>query len=274
MDCDAFDRLTTALATSPSRRRALGALLGAGVAGVFGVAEAKQRRKSGKSSVSAQALCASPGPSTNLSGCNFTNADFSGDDLSGTRLVGTIFRNAALQGTNLSSSNAKNADFRQANLTCANLRSSMLGGASFNGANLTRANLKSSGGCNAASFTNATTFCATTMCDGSVRNDDCAGGQPMTCCGASDCPPGQDCQNGECRCPAERIMLDNGTCAIFCLQSGCPDGCGCDFAFGAVSVCTHGHDLGSCAPNADCPVGQACTVVSANPVTGVCRAVC
>ncbi len=41
-DCNTFDGLTKLLAASPSRRTALGVLLGAGLAGKLGAAEAKK----------------------------------------------------------------------------------------------------------------------------------------------------------------------------------------------------------------------------------------
>jgi hypothetical protein len=222
MDRDAFDGLTKLLASSPNRRKALGALLGAGLAGSLGAAEANKSRKGrrggtkGAARLAAEATCASPGPSANLSGCDFSGADFSGDDLSGSRLVATIFRGADLAGANLSSSNAKNAVFREADLSCANLRSSTLGGADFRGADLTQANLKSSGGCNTALFNAATTFCATTMCDGSVRNDDCPGGFDPTkaCCAGTDCPGGQSCIGNQCvaACTEPAIFTDDCNC--------------------------------------------------------------
>lgn len=260
MDRNAFDGLTKLLGASPNRRAALGALFGAGLAGTLGAADAarkdRKRRKAGKkragaTEVSAQAAdCLNPGPSSNISGCPFQNANFSGDDLSGSRMVATNFRDADLARTNLSSSNARNAIFREADLTCANLRSSTLGGADFRAANLTLATLKSSGGCNSATFNAATTFCATTMCDGSVRNDDCVdGGPPPLAC----CDPAQRCATlgGEpvC-CPSDQ------TCGVFdfpparetcCRPAGAELPGGCNFS-----------TLGTCCYNPCTPGSQDC----------------
>ena len=219
MDRERFDALARLCATSSSRRVALGALLSTGLAGAAGVAEAAKKdrtknRKSGKkgrdsSQVSAQAAtCSSPGPSSNLSGCNYDGEDFSGDDLSGSRMVGTTFRNAELTGSNLSSSNLKDASFRGADLCGADLSSSTLRNVDFRGfgpnqgsgrpTNLTLADLSSSGGCGTLQTNGRTIFCGTTMCDGSVRNDDCPENvDPEDIC-CSECEYGVECVDGRC----------------------------------------------------------------------------
>jgi hypothetical protein len=272
MDRDAFDGLTRLLAASPSRRAALGALLGTGLAGVLGAAEAatkdRKRKRSngkkgrGKAQLNAQAAdCLSPGPGTNIAGCHFQGEDFSGQDLSSSRMVGTNFRRARLVGTNLSSSNAKDAVFREADLTCADLRSSALKGADFRAADLTGANLKSSGGCNGATFNNATTFCGTVMCDGSVRNDDCPGGPPPgACCSAADCPGGQACRNGTCD-PCSASCTAGQCCAEgACAAGGTWEQCGANGA--ACETCAAGEvcaaDGGSCEACATQTGGTAC----------------
>lgn len=267
MDRDAFDGLTKVLAASPSRRAAIGALLGTGLGGALGTAGAAKRgrgtrRPRGKAGrrgaqVSAQAAdCANPGPSSNISSCNFQDADFSGDDLSGSRMVATNFRNAELVGTDLSSSNAKNAVFREANLCGANLRSSTLGGADFRAANLTLATLQSSGGCNSATFNAATTFCATTMCDGSIRNDDCAGGfdPDNACCTDADCLGGQTCAGNQCVavCP---VSGHNSPCHCYSKRAG------------GDAVCVNPQSLcfaDTCATDAVCPGAQVCVTVECN----------
>lgn len=283
MDRDAFDGLAKLLAASPSRRAALGVLIGGGLAGALGATDAnKDRKKRGRgkqgrdtAQISAQAAdCSNPGPSTNISGCPFQDADFSGDDLSGSRMVGTNFRRAELVGTDLSSSNARNAVFREADLTCADLRSSTLGGADFRAADLTGANLKSSGGCNSATFNAATTFCYTTMCDGSVRNDDCPSGfdPEAFCCADGDCLGGLSCVDNQCAnpCPPGWVLTSNGTCGFPCSTQGTCTSIGCFGCFtilpDQIAVCVDGS-LNSVGCPA-CPVGEVC-----QQGTG-CRGVC
>jgi hypothetical protein len=201
MDHGSFDRIARLLGAAGSRRAALGTLFGTGLTGTLGAAAAaKKHRKKGKSQVSAQALpdCLNPGVGSNISGCNYQNEDFSGDNISSSRMVATNFRNAELVETNLSSSNAKDAIFRDANLCGANLRSSTLRGANFQGANLAFANLSSSA-CAGATFTASTFWCGTRDCNGNLRNDDCPGGDTGgVCCSDAECPTNQTCSGGRC----------------------------------------------------------------------------
>jgi hypothetical protein len=210
MDQESFDRLARVMGTIGSRRAAMGALLGAGLAGTLGVADAakkdrnkKRRSGRGKAQVSAQAAdCLSPGPSTNISECNYEGDNFSGDDLSGSRMVRTIFRDADMILTNLSSSNAKEANFRGANLRGADLSSSTLRNADFRGipepifpdrpTDLTCADLSSSA-CGGIQFNGLTIFCQTKLCDGTIDNSDCSGTPPVCCGPNGECPLGLFC---------------------------------------------------------------------------------
>ena len=247
MDHESFDKLARLLGSAGSRRAALGALFGTGLAGTLAAAEAAKKNrnknraknrktgKKGKTQVSAQAApdCSSPGPSSNISGCNYQNDDFSGDNLSSSRMVGTNFRGATLVGTNLSSSNAKGAIFRDANLCGADLRSSTLTNADFRNANLTNADLASSG-CGGANFTGAR-FCNTRTCNGTIRNDGCAGSPSNACCENDDCPGAAACCANACcaagqvcdtRAPApDTCCTPGGTCAPASCAS-VPDLCG------------------------------------------------
>jgi uncharacterized protein YjbI with pentapeptide repeats len=288
MDRNAFDGLTKLLATSPTRRKALGALLGAGLAGSLGMAEAarkdRKQRRAGKNKkkatgrVSAQAAdCLSPGPSSNMNNCPFQGSDFSGDDLSGSSMVGTRFTNARLVGTNLSSSNMKTATFRGANLTCADLSSSTLRNADFRGfpasgpnvgppTDLTGADLSSSA-CAGLQTNTRTILCGTTWCDGSVRNDACPSGPPDGfCCRDAECPPGKVCDGGTCDCPAGQVELGNGSCALECFDSSllCQaaggGGCDCFVTADTANVCAAGNIVGQCpsGSSADCLPGSVC----------------
>lgn len=198
MDQASFDRLARALGAARTRRTALGAAIGAALAGSLGAADAKKpnrngngkRRKTGKKNraagVSAQAAtCGSPGPSSNLNGCNFNNEDLSGVDLSSSSMRNTRFRGANLCGADLSSSNLRDADFR--------------GFADpGNATNLTRADLSSSG-CRGTLFNARSIFCQTITCDGSISNRDCPNGDPEgICCADVDCGVGVSCNGGVC----------------------------------------------------------------------------
>ena len=251
MDCNTFDGLTKLLAASPSRRTALGVLLGAGLAGKLGAAEAKKdrtkkrqggRKATGGADVSAQADCLSPGRGSAISRCDYTGEDFSGQDLSSSQMVGTIFRDATLVGTDLSSSGAKNAVFAGADLICADLRSANLGGADFRGADLTGATLKSSSGCATALFNTATTFCATTMCNGAVRNDDCPGGIPAAvCCSADDeCGTCLACVGGACQAAPDRSVACDGSPLVPSVSDMCTIHAGTGVCFGGACNCGAG----------------------------------
>jgi hypothetical protein len=222
MDANRFDRLTRSLAATAPRRGLFAALLGAGLAGVVGAADARknrrgQRRRNGR--VAAHAVnCGKLASGQDVSGCDYTGEDHSGEDLSSAKMIKTVFRDATLVETNLHSANMKSATFRgaklqratlasgvlegaslrEANLCGANLRSAVVRHATFRDANLTKADLKSATGCNRATFTAGTTFCATRMCDGRIRNDDCPDGPPPdSCCIDAECSAGV-CRGGRC----------------------------------------------------------------------------
>jgi hypothetical protein len=253
MDREQFDALTRMLAATPSRRAALGALLGAGLAGGAGRTaanargNARTRHKAKGKNVAAQAAdCLSPGHGTNLNGCNFNNRDFAGADLSSSSMRGTRFRGANLCGADLSSSQLRDADFRGF-------------AAPGNATNLTRADLSSSG-CNGTQFNSRTLFCNTKTCNGAISNRDCpqgiapgdvcctdrhcgpgrfcCGGVCRECCDTDDCAAGEVCVNNECRCVPATCASLNKNCGKW------PDGCGgtlcCGRCDGATGCCADG----------------------------------
>jgi hypothetical protein len=193
MDDASFDRLAQVLGSVGTRRSALVAALGAGLAGL-GVTEARKARRVGRGKqrgrgnagrVSAAATdCFSPGPGSNLNGCNFNDQNLAGADLSSSSMVGTSFRGANLCSADLSSSQLRDADFR---------------GGGMRLTNLTRADLSSSG-CRGIRFNAETVFCQTRTCNGAINNRDCpAGVDPEdVCCTSDDCGIGQECIRGLC----------------------------------------------------------------------------
>jgi hypothetical protein len=263
MDHESFDRIVRLLGQPGSRRAALGALLGTGalgaVEGALGKGKGKDKAKNGcgkdrdknhrakqknqappadDGAVAIEATCGSPGPSSNLNGCNFSGDDLDGFDLSGSNMKNTNFNGASLCGADLSSSTLTNADFRNANLTKADLHSS---------------------GCKGIKFNAATRFCQTKTCNGAIDNSDCPGGAAV-CCATDDCEDRacfvRACTNSACAydrqddgepgnlCPAPRECC-NGNC--------CPDGHKC-----CGDTCIPNDQC--CGPNgrAGCPSGQTC----------------
>jgi hypothetical protein len=290
MDHESFDRLVRLLGRAGSRRAALGALLGASSLGVLGEAlgkgKGKGRKDRGKSrnkdrgktdrkaapaappdgAVAVEATCGSPGPSSNLSGCNFNGRNLAGVDLSSSNMKNARFNGANLCGADLSSSTLTNVDFRNANLTKADLHSS---------------------GCNGIQTNAGTTFCQTIMCNGTVRSDDCPGAAPNTvCCAAANCAA-RECRTAACSdslcayamqpdgdpgtlCPAPRECCDGGCCPAGqkccdgdCIPNAtcCPADCGpnqkcCGSGCIADNVCCTNGTSGTCPPGQQCCVDQ------------------
>ena len=277
MDAVRFDAIARSLATRATRRRALAASIGAGLAGVASTATAgkngnrkhknknkqQNKRRGNRGQPDAQGSCADPGPGSNLDGCDFAGRDFSGQDLSGSEINDATFRNAVLVDTDLSGSDMARTSFRGANLCGATLSSSSLVNADFRGStgsdgrptNLTRADLRSSK-CKGTLYDANTIFCGTKTCNGAVRNDGCpAGVAPAdVCCLDTDCPTGEVCRQGVCVCEGCR----NG--------DTCPAGdawsqCGADGA-----LCRACNDGQVCAAGRQSCV--ACSISSSERVGG------
>jgi hypothetical protein len=264
MDRERFDTLTRLLATTPSRRAALGALLAATVAGVPGLSEAKtkhrkkrrkqQRKKdreqerdptggSRAASLNAEAVqCEPPRPSDTLKGCNYNDRDLRGVDMHSSTLTDAKFRTAILCEAKLYSAQLRRADFR--------------------GANLTRADLHSSG-CVNTKFDAGTTWCRTIDCNGNLRNDDCPGTPDSeVCCTSGDCPnPAKGvCVGGACRaCTAVTCpdgCCSNGRCVATCPGGGCCDNGQCVATCPSGSCCSDGTCVASCPNGGCCNSGQ------------------
>jgi hypothetical protein len=280
MDHESFDRLARALGALGSRRAALGALFGAGVAGTFGVAEAaKKHRKRGKSRnrgedrVSAQAVCPPPDHGVNRSNCDYSGEDFSGQEIHSSIYKNTIFRDADLIETDMHSSNFRDANFRGANLCGADLSSSNLRNADFRGfgplqgsgrqTNLTLADLSSSA-CGGIDTNGRTIFCGTIDCNGNVRNDDCPGGPASDFC-CTPCAVGEECINNECL--AECNELSTIT-SCDCLATWVGE----DFVCGQTAGATCGVD--TCASDDECDGAARCVKIPCCPEIGQCLQPC
>jgi hypothetical protein len=270
MDHGSFDRLARLLGAAGTRRAALTALLSGGIAGASTAATAgSKRQKPGKHhsrTVAAQAAdCSSLGHGANVSNCEYSGEDHSGEDLSSSIMVGTNFNNADLIDTDLSSSNMRGARFRGADLCGADLSSSTLRNADMRGfafpgrqTNLTRADLHSSG-CTGLQTNSRTVFCRTILCDGSISDANCPIGVDPNdvCCTDDDCTLSSVCDGGICECDIVDTCFDQESCGSSTCFSRLPvDGgqCVCADSFG--QGCSALQD---CASNADCASNEVCT---------------
>lgn len=88
------------------------------------------------------------------------------------------------------------------------------------------------------------------------------------------------CAGGTCApCPADRVMLSNGSCAKLCTGDGneCAASCQCSIRYsdpsGHSGYCSSASSSGTiCTTDGDCPRGEFCTGVPSD--TGVCIAAC
>jgi hypothetical protein len=219
----------------------------------------------------------------------FRDATLTETNLNSANMKSATFRNADLRGANLGSGVLEGASLREADLCGANLRSAVVRHATFRDANLTRADLKNATGCGSATFTAGTTFCATRMCDGSIRNDDCPDGPPAGfCCTDAECPAGESCvanrclAEGVCRPPfregaGECVCLPRFDGSGMACFRGSPTGAPCDretpCADGFGFVCA---DIGPCSMTGDglcflhCPLPFDCSCTGA-PIPPTCE---
>ena len=257
MDRLRFDAIARLLATTGSRRRTLGALLGAALLGHTVEALAKpggKRRGNGKGKnnnrrrkIKAQAVPAScfsgaaciPGPAAYLAKCDFTDSTL-------------------LAGVNCSKSNLSDASLLRANASGANFTKANMSRVCFVDADLTGATL--------AASTNllGAVFCRTTMPDGSTSNSGCSKSTKccQTCielgnaCGVGiggSCCGGNVCSGGVCSC-----ILANQACTsstdnccdtdYVCADDNCATPLGCCGTTGA-----------SCSASCDCCGTSSCS---------------
>lgn len=230
------------LASARSRRSAIGSLLGAGALAVGTGTEARGSRRKRARRARTQALpglreCPNPRPGQNLSKC-----DFSGKDLRGATLRGANLSGASFIGANLT-----RVDFRGTNLSTAKLAGAVL--------------------------------CQTRKPNGTLDNSGCVSGAAV-CCSAAECAEGEFCVDGACTpCPPGSILLANGGCAVTCETSADCAAAGCENytcsrSVSGPNLCGTSPVLSeTCTATAQCPVGTACTIVSA-PDAFACFTIC
>jgi len=251
MDRDRFDALTRLLASSGSRRRALGALLGTVLLGAGGDTLAKSRRRKHHGKVrGARAIPANCYSGTSCvigKGHNNSNCDFSGSN---------GFRTKNVSGSNFSGSDLSGVDATKTNFKGANLN-----GACFVDAILIGANLKQTN-------TRGAIFCRTIMPDGSLNNTGCD--QDTHCCRTCVLVDQEGCSlGGECCDGATCVPAPNGrgVCQVVACQAGqCEAGLHC-----CHGVCIPNTDGSQCCEADDCrPSGNQCLSAGGGPTFCAC----
>jgi hypothetical protein len=270
MDRDRFDALTRLLASSGSRRAALGALLGAGLVGASLDALAKkngkkdrgqakdkrtkkrkQQRKNRARAEAAAGCCKSgncaPGTGKNLTRCCFE---------------GQILTKKSFKSSNLTEANFTGANLTNANFASTNMTRACLVGATITGANFKSANLSGVIRCR-------------TITDTGEDNSGCHLGTPCcpTCTSDAQCGADERCCDGRCIAGACCGDREQGTCASgeLCCDRQCVSGVCCDAADcrprgnlcvsagGGPTSCICGGTGGRCA------AGETCCPLDAGP---------
>jgi hypothetical protein len=220
MDRLRFDTLTRLLATTGSRRSALGALLGAallgtapdlvagrgkggkGQAGRKGRGKGKDRKSRRKTQAEqVPADCFPNSRCTGRFGAQLARCDFGNSN---------TFENGRCIGCNLNQANFQDADASGVKFSAVNLGGACLVDADFSGGTFLGVN------------TLGAIFCRTIMPNGMINNSGCNRPTPCcpTCieegeaCGAGIggvCCSGLDCEDGACRTAGEEFILSGGT---------------------------------------------------------------
>jgi hypothetical protein len=257
MDHEAFDRLIRALGVPGTRRSALAALLGTGVAGSASIAEAakkgkgkgKKRKRDRKKARKQTHAAAVPrncftndkcpiGKQKNAHDCNFEEST------------------AFTPGLNLTLFNASGANFRgvvsSSNFTQANLHDACLVDANFSGADWTRIN------------TSGAIFCRTTMPNGDINDSGCRNG---TRC----CPTSTTTTTTNTTTTTQAPTTTTGICIEPnqpCNPSGGPSCCNGRTCGGGAVGCG-GQPICCSEVGGPCPSGNACECCGAAPGSNV-----
>ena len=268
MDRARFDALAKLLASTGSRRKTFGALLGATFLGhqLEGEADAKGKGKgrghnNGRGKGHSQGKGRGGGKGKNNRKHHTTKAQASPP----ARCFGSGAcvpkKQANLAKCDFTGSNA----LENVNCTLCNLSDSSLLRADASGANFTKANLSRvcfvDADLSGATFSNTNTsgaiFCRTRMPNGSINNTGCT--KSTKCCqtcielgnacdsgiGGSCCGQGV-CTSGVCTCPAPLLDCD-GVCSECCHDGDCTGG---DFCCnGVCKACCNDNDCGGATPN-------------------------
>ena len=275
MDRERFDALTRLLGAEGSRRTALGAVLGAALAGRGSAAARKgrNRKKSkGKKKNRPRTCFGTKSCRFPSDGQDFEDCDFAGDSLANCN--GCNFRDADLGGADLSEGSYQGASFREANLRGANLEDADVSGVSFRNACLVDATLLGAN-TDGAHFGGAV-LCNTTLPNGSVSNTGCARataccptGPTVECVKDADCPGQETCVDGVCTIPNPTCLADPNACeGTFtpCGGSGGAGTCFCYVTTEGDSRCLNLNNdntpnclaLPQCTTSAQCDPGEFC----------------
>ena len=232
MDRERFDALARLLATTGSRRAALGVLLGAGLFGQSpdllakpgkgkGKDRGQDRKRRGKrgrndrgdeqdpgsavESGCGTKQCDPPEPGSTRSGCDFNG--FRGASFAGQDLHGSVFRRIDGRGTSFAGTDARGTVFAEACLRSASFRGARLGGSTWGGACLVDADFTGADLGGDAGALSGALLCRTVMPNGTVNNRDC--GRDTEICrssiggvGPGPCTGPSDCQDLPCRTKA------------------------------------------------------------------------
>jgi acyl carrier protein len=272
MDRDAFDGLTRLLAATPSRRAALGAVLGAmltGAAGADGAAQRSKRRRQRSRKARAdrrggarveETSCCSTGACVPGKGKNLAKCCYVGQDLTGKNFSGANLGNANFSGATLTAANLQGANLDKACLVDADLRGVRVN-SSTNLSGVIYCRTRTDAGENNSGCANGTPCCPT--CDAALRcpsGQVCCNGACLTsgCCTAADCAARTchtaTCASRQCRFTPISASTAPGCQTVCCNGECCPAG---------TNACTATNQC-SCRTSQDCGANQICC-------SGACR---
>jgi hypothetical protein len=308
MDQSSFDELTRVLGGAASRRRALGAVIAAALAGRTaaeimaapkkgrgkGKGKGKKKNKgqgnTGNGNDNGKGSCAGtplrPGQDflrcdfsgRNLRGKDLHSSSFKDVDFSSADLCGVDFHSASFTETHFTGANLTDANFDQsshdevsfaeANLEGASFKVATFSEVDFSGANLARVNFRGAT-LDEVDFSGAT-FCQTVRPDGSTDNRDCDICDNL--CGTCQNCDEEDCEAPDCCSDPETgdgVCVDTDTDPLHC--GACGVACGA-----SLNPCIDIECIeGACTPveaadGASCEEGQEAGVCCAAGDTVTC----
>ena len=262
MDRERFDALARLVATSTTRRTAMGALLGGALSAALGTATARKGRdrksrgrntkQQGRARIEASSCCATgncaPGAGKNLARCCYEDQNLTGKTFKGANLGGADFSGAILTNANFTGANLDKTCFIGADVT----------GAKFTGAN-----------------TGTAIFCRTRTSQG-IDDSGCQRG--TRCCPAcaadADCADCGVCREGRCVANTRPVAVSNSfsgdegtTCLQIILVGSDADGHG--LTFQVTSLPTNGSLAVSTDSGPGAPVALDTPINPGEPATAI-----